>query len=97
MVIFPPITSVPRSWGLNLKIFLHSKQGYDERYQIPEEKSGNEANKGVLMRVSIFYERSGRYTGVDVFIGSKVQCLSCFETWTTEGRGAENEGSAILK
>ena len=33
-------------------------------------------------------------TGIEVFIGSKVQCLFCFETCTTEGRGGEKGGSA---
>ena len=34
------------------------------------------------------------FTGVEVFIGSKVQCLFCFETYTTKGRGEEKGGSA---
>ena len=33
-------------------------------------------------------------TGVKVFIGSKVQCLFCLETSTTEGRGEELGGGA---
>ena len=37
------------------------------------------------------------YTGVMVFIGSKVQCLFCFETSTKEGRGEEMGGSGNFK
>ena len=37
------------------------------------------------------------FTGVEVFIGSKVQCLFCFETSTTEGRGGAMGGSANFK
>ena len=33
-------------------------------------------------------------TGVSKILGSKVQCLFCFETSTTEGRGGEKGGSA---
>ena len=33
------------------------------------------------------------YTGMEFFLGSKVQCLFCFETSTTEGRGEEMGGS----
>ena len=33
-------------------------------------------------------------TGVEVFIGSKVQCLFCFKASTTEGRGGEMRKSA---
>ena len=36
-------------------------------------------------------------TGVEVFIGSKVQCLFCVETCSTEGRGGEKGGSANSK
>ena len=35
-----------------------------------------------------------RYTGVKLFIGSKVLCVFCFETCTPEGRGGEEGGSA---
>ena len=37
------------------------------------------------------------YTVVEVFIGSKVQCLFCFETSTTEGRGEVMGGSGNFK
>ena len=33
-------------------------------------------------------------TGVSKILGSKVQCMFCFETSTTEGRGGEKGGSA---
>ena len=36
-------------------------------------------------------------TGVELFIGSKVQCLFCYETSTTEGRGGEMGGSANFR
>ena len=41
--------------------------------------------------------RSNKHTGVEVFIGSKAQCLFCFETRTEEGRGGEMRGSANFK
>ena len=37
------------------------------------------------------------YTGVELFIRSKVQSLFCYETSTTEGRGGEKGGSANFK
>ena len=36
-------------------------------------------------------------TGVEVFIVSKVQCLFCFESSTTEGRGEEMGESGNFK
>ena len=36
-------------------------------------------------------------TGVNLILGSKVQCLFCFETSTTEGREGEEGGSANFK
>ena len=36
-------------------------------------------------------------TGMNTILGSKVQCLCCFETSTAEGRGGEMGGSANSK
>ena len=36
-------------------------------------------------------------TGVELILGSKVQCLFCFEICTTEGREGEKGGSANFK
>ena len=36
-------------------------------------------------------------TGVEVFLGSSVQCPFCFKTCTTEGRGGEKGGSPNFK
>ena len=36
-------------------------------------------------------------TWMNIILGSKVECLFCFETWTTEGRGGEKGGSANLR
>ena len=36
-------------------------------------------------------------TGVKFFIGSKVQCMFCFEICTPEDRGGEKRGSANFK
>ena len=36
-------------------------------------------------------------TGVSLILGSKVQCLFCFETYATEGRGREEGGSENFK
>ena len=41
--------------------------------------------------------RYASYTGVEVFMMSKVLCLICFEIYTPEGKGGENGGSANLK
>ena len=38
-----------------------------------------------------------RHAGVEVFFGSKVQCLFCFESSTTEGRGEEMGESGNFK
>ena len=35
-----------------------------------------------------------QYTEVESFIGSKVECMFCFEICTPEGRGGEKVGSA---
>ena len=39
----------------------------------------------------------GINTGVELFIGSKVQSLFCYETSTSEGRGGEVGGSANFR
>ena len=37
------------------------------------------------------------YTGVELVLGSKVQCLFCFEISTPEGRRGKREGVQISK
>ena len=66
--------------------------------------AGNNWSFSFLVSLAVAYGYSGprvghpqytdNNTGVEVFIGSKVQCLFCFETSTTEGRGEEMGGSA---
>ena len=40
---------------------------------------------------------AGICAGVKLFIGSKVQCMFCFEIFTPEGRGEEVGGNANFK
>ena len=77
-----------RSLGFPLLRMRRHRQKFRKRYSGQKllDELGSEASQG-----------KGRDTGVEVFIGSKVQCLFCSESCTTEGRGEKREGVQISK